>query len=329
MSGMLDVAQQTDKPQDYREQVFIGKVVVNDDPRRYHRIKVEIPDMWDEYKQEELPWCMPDHLPGGCGPTEYSQNIPETGSFVYVTFQNGDNHFPVYHGGVRDYRTLEGVLHENYPHRIGWQVNSFTEVHSGSERKRKHESKDPPTPHDVRGHHSYLDRSTNDVEYEHPTKTRIHIYPNGSVYLEIRDKRWPDGGDFRHDTDRDYRLNVGLAKSPGRPGDMYVDVVEGKLEVHVKATANIYVEGNVTLRTDGNLSATVQGNTSVSTQGNTDITSQGNITVASQQILTLSGAQAVVVSGPNFSVDAGGNMSVTGNIGSPGTIADGDGVDTA
>lgn len=315
MSGMLDVPQQMDKPQDYRDKVFVGKVVVTDDPRRFHRIKVEIPDMWDGYKQEELPWCIPAVLAGGCGPSEYSQDIPDTGNFVYVTFQNGDDHFPMYWGGVRDYRTMQTVLHQNYPHRVGRVFNSYVEVDTGTERKRKFDHKDPPAPVPVTGHHMFLDRSTNDVEYEHPTKTRIHIFPNGSVRLEVRDKRWPDGGDLVIDTDRDMRVNVGLATNPGRPGDMYVDVVEGKLAVHVKTTATIHVEGDVTLNADAKVTATVGGDLAVTVGGKTDVSSTGPIAINTPSTFT--------VNSDKFKIDASGNVT------SPGTIRDGDHVDTA
>lgn len=209
MSGMLDVRQQNDKPQDYKEKVFIGKVVVNDDIKKFHRIKCEVPDLWDEYGQDELPWCVPASLPGGCGPTEYSQNIPETGSFVYITLQNGDNHFPMYWGGVRDYKTIEGVLHENYPHRIGWQVNSYTEEHAGTERERTHTGKTAPTPYDAKVHHFYLDRSTNDVEYKHPTGTLLHIYPNGNVDLFVKNHPAYGGGTVRVIADWNIELTAG------------------------------------------------------------------------------------------------------------------------
>lgn len=208
MSGMLDVTHQSDRPQDYKDQLFIGRVVVNDDPKRFHRIKVEIPDMWDSYKQEELPWCMPGQLAGGSGSTETSQNIPETGSFVYITFQNGDNHNPVYMGGVRDYQTVKGVLDTNYPHRVGWQYNSFTETHSGTERKRVHDSKGPPTPYPPTGHHFFVDRSTNELEYRHPTGTRINIASNGDVSMDVRSAAY-GGGTLRIDAETDVIITAG------------------------------------------------------------------------------------------------------------------------
>jgi hypothetical protein len=115
----------------------------------------------------------------------------------------------MYWGGVRDYKTMEGVLHENYPHRIGWQVNSFKEVHAGEERPRVHVAKEPPEPFPPRGHHFYLDRSTNDVEYKHPTGTRIHIHPNGDVDLDIRNHPAYGGGTLNIDADWDVNIKAG------------------------------------------------------------------------------------------------------------------------
>lgn len=203
MSGMSNVTDNMDKPQDYKGKVFVGKVVVNDDIKKFHRIKVEIPDMWDNYGQDQLPWCMPGALPGGSGPNETYQNIPETGSFVYVTFQDGDNHFPVYHGGVRDFQTVQGVLAVNYPHRVGWQLNSFTQQSGGTERKRTALGKLASKLGDAI-HHFFIDRSTNEVEYKHPTLTRINIADNGSVSVDVRKKAHPGGGNISWDVD----LNV-------------------------------------------------------------------------------------------------------------------------
>jgi hypothetical protein len=324
MSGMLDVTHQSDRPQDYKGQVFIGRVVVNDDIKKFHRIKVEIPDMWDEYTQDQLPWCIPDHLAGGSGPTETEQNIPETGSFVYVTFQNGDNHFPVYHGGVRDYQSVNGVLDTNYPHRIGWQRNSFKEVHDGDERKRMHAGKEAPEPYDRRGHHFFLDRMTNEVEYEHPTKTRINIAPNGSVFLEVRERGLPDGGDFITHTDRHYIIEVSNATSDGPPGHYYCDVLEDWWETHVethvllesrtdrmdlRAPKNIRIESNgadVEVISARNVMVTATGNIVATAGGNIDFT-----------------ASRINLNAPEIKM--GGNVTVTGNISASGTIVDGDG----
>lgn len=234
MSGMLDVSHQQDKPQDYKGKIFIGEVVANEDIAKLHRVKVMIPSLWEEYEPEFLPWCMPKCLPGGGGPTEYWQNVPETGSFVYVEFQNGDDMFPVYYGGVRDYRTMEGVLHENYPHRIGFDINSFMEVHSGDERHRVHDAKEPPVPYPRFRHHFFIDRMTNEVEYKHATETKFNIADNGRVFVEVRARDLPEGGDWIMHTDRHWVLEVSNAKFAGEPGHYYCNVLEDWWETHVE-----------------------------------------------------------------------------------------------
>lgn len=324
MSGMLDVTHQSDRPQDYKDQVFIGKVVVNDDIKKFHRIKVEIPDMWDEYTQDQLPWCMPDHLAGGSGPTETEQNIPETGSFVYITFQNGDNHFPVYHGGVRDYQTVKGVLDTNYPHRIGWQRNSFKEVHDGDERKRKHSSKDAPEPYDRRGHHFFLDRLTNEVEYEHATKTRINIAPNGRIFLEVRERDLPDGGDFITHTDRHYIIEVSNATSAGPKGHYYCNVLEDWWETHVET--HVLLESRtdrMDLRAPKNIRIESTGaDIEVIAAGNVIVKAGGNVTVQAGGNLDLT---APVINLNAATTNISGNVQVGGNLNAGGLITDSDG----
>lgn len=257
MSLMLDATNNSDRPQDYKDQVFIGKVVVNDDIKMFHRIKVEIPDMWDEYDQDQLPWCIPHNLAGGSGPNETSQNIPETGSFVYITFQNGNNHNPVYYGGVRDFNTVQGVLAINYPHRVGWQLNSFTEEHANDERHRIHVVKGDPEPYPRYVHHFFVDRSTNEVEYKHATETNINIADNGRVFFEVRARDLPDGGDFITHTDRHYVIEVSNAKFGGDPGHYICKVLEDywltQVQTWVKLeslTDQIFIVAPKTIRVD-------------------------------------------------------------------------------
>ena len=314
MSGMLDATHQADKPQDYKDQVFIGKVVVNDDIKMFHRIKVEIPDMWDEYDQEHLPWCIPHALAGGSGSTETSQNIPETGSFVYVTFQNGDNHNPVYYGGVRDFKTVQGVLAVNYPHRVGWQLNSFTEDHGGDERHRTHTSKDDPTPYPRFGHHFFVDRSTNEVEYKHATETNINVADNGRVFLEVRARDLPDGGDFITHTDRHYVLEVSNAKFAGDPGHYRCKVLEDYWHTEVQTwvkleslTDKVFVLAPEAIRIESSGSdVQVKAGGGVAVQAVADITLKAGGDVA------IDATSALTVRAPTTIID--GNVRTTGNV---------------
>lgn len=331
MAGMLDATNNSDKPQDYKEQVFIGRVVVNDDIKMFHRIKVEIPDIWDEYTQDQLPWCVPHHLPGGSGPTETSQNIPETGSFVYITFQNGNNHNPVYWGGVRDFRTVQGVLAKNYPHRVGWQLNSFTEEHAEDERHRIHVVKGDPVPYPRYIHHFFVDRMTNEVEYKHATETKINIADNGRVFFEVRARDLPDGGDFITHTDRHYEIEVSNAKFEGDPGHYLCKVLEDwwltqaktwvKLE-SIDETIDLLCPKNITIES-------TQRDVVVKAAGNVRVIAGGNVVVEAEGDITATAGGNISATAPNISLNGAislnGNVAVSGNMTVGGTVVDGDG----
>lgn len=156
MSGMTDANHNLGKINDYKDRRFIGVVMDNNDPTKNHLIKVKIPDVLD-YPTEILPWCSPHSNGGGCGSEEYAQDIPLKGSKVYVTFQNGDPHHPEYSGGVRDHTTKKGVLHDNYPHRVGKDLGG--------------------------GNSYYIDRNTNTVNFNHKSGTTITINDDGSVTI--------------------------------------------------------------------------------------------------------------------------------------------------
>jgi hypothetical protein len=156
MSGMTSFAQQHEKPADYKGKKFIGRVVANDDTDaggRFQRIKVIVPDLLDD-DVENLPWAIPAVIHGGSGAEETRQNIPLIGSLVYIMFQEGDTHFPMYEGACIDNNTDLKVLAENYPNRVGWH--------------RK-------------GHHWFIDYSNNDFEYMHPSGFTMHIDADGNL----------------------------------------------------------------------------------------------------------------------------------------------------
>lgn len=205
---MLDANTHLDKPQDYEHREFIGEVVVIDDVGQYQRIKAKIPDLWDEYSIEELPWCTPATV-SEAGPTSLSIDIPEIGSYVLIKFQKGDTHYPIYSSGAHTNKSLKGsVLSINYPDRIGRVVNACKHTHSGIERERTAGEKQPAM-HDLTAPHSwFIDRSSNEAEYKNPTLTRIGINSEGSVDLEARGGAI-GGGFLSMSTDKDCLLTVG------------------------------------------------------------------------------------------------------------------------
>jgi len=71
------------------KKTYIGPVVDNNDPKKTGRVKVKVMDVYDELKDEDIPWASPwKDLNGN------SFNLPEKGKVVTVVFENGNTNNP-------------------------------------------------------------------------------------------------------------------------------------------------------------------------------------------------------------------------------------------
>ncbi len=142
----------------YKGKKFLGSVVQNNDPAKLYRLQILVPGVFDGVPEANLPWALPD-AHSGIGDTG-SVNVcavPRIGAVLWVWFQDGDPHYPVYSGCAAIPGTLSPVFATNYPDRQGWL--------------------------DSKGNHFYTDMSTGDVELSHFSGTVLHINPDGSVHL--------------------------------------------------------------------------------------------------------------------------------------------------
>lgn len=144
----------------YKGKVFIGKVAENNDPLHCYRLQIQVAGVFDDIPTNQLPWAIPDHHEG-LGETGAASrcNIPLIGALVYVSFQDGDPHFPVYGGNAVTVQQVASLFLTNYPNRYGWV--------------------------DPKGNHFYVDMTTGDVEFLHKSGTKIHINPDGSATLHF------------------------------------------------------------------------------------------------------------------------------------------------
>lgn len=87
--------------------IYRSRVETNLDPQHLGRVKVRIPQLHgipngnnssEVIANEDLPWAFPS-APFGSGFEHGSMVVPETGDYVFVMFENGDRHSPVYFGG--------------------------------------------------------------------------------------------------------------------------------------------------------------------------------------------------------------------------------------
>lgn len=101
-------------------QAHSGKVADNNDPEKKGRVKVAI-DMWDYLTTEQLPWVRPKNsgafLGGSAGSVEHA--IPEIGSDVSVTFNNGNADDPRYEGTEINDSNKCPLFDEFYPNTYG------------------------------------------------------------------------------------------------------------------------------------------------------------------------------------------------------------------
>ena len=84
---------------------YIGPVVDNNDPEKIGRVRVKVMDVFDDLKDEEIPWDSPwKDLNGN------QFNIPDKGKVVTVIFENGNKNNPEYISSDHYNENLENKL---------------------------------------------------------------------------------------------------------------------------------------------------------------------------------------------------------------------------
>ena len=241
---------------------ILGKVVDNNDPKKWNRVRVEVPKLYGDTPVEELPWCTPrDISHAGNTSTCGSFGVPVLGSFVYVTLKDNDPNFPEWEGGPTATRTKKGEIQDtNYPFRYGHL--------------------------DERGNYIYVDRQTDDIEILHKSGTKIHIAPNGAVTVEIvNNETIHVAGNVNLDIDGDLTANVDGNVNATVGGDVSAEV-EGNLDCIANGTGNLESGGAMTLKGS---TVTIIGTTIThqgAVSGNSTATYTGDVVGAGKSLST-------------------------------------------
>ena len=80
-------------------QTYYGSIIINDDPERIGRCKVRVLGVFDELKDDDLPWAFPSYnttFGGGESKGFGSISVPKVGTIVRLNFENGDPYTPIY-----------------------------------------------------------------------------------------------------------------------------------------------------------------------------------------------------------------------------------------
>lgn len=102
---------------------WTGKVIDNDDPEQYGRVRIMIIGKYEDIPEEAIPWAIPDvSFVGG---SNGSFIVPEIDTYVRGYFDQGDIHKPVYDSiafstAPYDPMNFENVIEreEDYPNKI-------------------------------------------------------------------------------------------------------------------------------------------------------------------------------------------------------------------
>lgn len=140
---------------DFKDAIFIGPVVANNDPMQAQRVQVRIPILHDNVPDAQLPWCMRADNDGvGQGGGASTCKVPVVNSYVCVKFQEGDMHQPMYVAMPSLPGTLDALFKTNYPNRYGFV--------------------------DPTGNQFYIDMLAGDMKFKHSSGATISIDKNGN-----------------------------------------------------------------------------------------------------------------------------------------------------
>jgi hypothetical protein len=109
---------------DYSQNIFIGKVVANNDPLRLRRVKCSIPNMYEEQDPATLPWIAPMFFGvvanGAGGGSAHLQ--PAIGTELVIEFQMGSPLHGLYIASpMRPDQLPAGLVDADWQWTYGWK----------------------------------------------------------------------------------------------------------------------------------------------------------------------------------------------------------------
>lgn len=115
---------------------FVAVVVDNNDPKKWGRVRARVATFFDGIPDQHLPWAIVSlSHPGGANAAHGKFEVPEIGSKVLITFQNGNVMHPEYKGYFIDESTMLEEAKTNYPNRsvMLWPSGSLLIIDKQSE----------------------------------------------------------------------------------------------------------------------------------------------------------------------------------------------------
>lgn len=249
---------------------FQGFVVKNDDSdvkdeksRKQQRIKVRIPDLHDDIKDDDdLPWFSTGNLPSYSGSSNIGDHgpIPPIGTKVWVSFSDDTQ----YHG-----------------HYIGAVQNEKTKIPEFTDKKSEY-SQSYPHAHgsvDQSGTFHAVDTKRDVREHTHVTGTAHHIDGKGNVNVVIN-------GDVERKDNKDAAKKFAKGLTMAVFGDISL-YVSGNIKFEVKGDTEIVTKGKTNIASKGDCKVQSKGKMDVIAEGECKVSSKKKLTIVSEKELQL------------------------------------------
>jgi hypothetical protein len=256
---MLNNLQQVEQ-HDYSQNIFIGKVVANDDPLRLRRVKVAIPNLFEEDTPATLPWVAPMFLgfvANGAGGG--SANLaPAVGTEVVVEFQMGSPLHGLYIASpLRPGQLPAEFMDDDWQWTYGWKdpVGNIFLVNTKS--------------------------GSNTIRLFHASGTELKIINSGKVQIHgVENLEVQIDGNTQLTTNGDTTVTT--------QGNTSVST-QGNTSISTQGTTDISSQDKMTVTSQSEVDVSaptvhISGNVSISSTGSTTVSSTGPMSVTAPGI---------------------------------------------
>jgi len=315
---------------------FRAKVVNNNDPDKFGRVLIWVPDIMPEIPDDEGIWARPGNNPIGGRNSETGKDnnyagtsyIPLNGSWIWIFFENGNINRPYYFGAL-DLQNAK-VLPENQLGNEPYNKWVIFKSHEGrtvvvsddSDDARveitgkKRQIKSPPSG-DTDSVYTIDDNQTTILFDERDGKEKVLIRTHKGDFFHIDIDEQKLQGFFKNGiilkTDGDFQVmaeNIDLK-------------VNTDLNLEATKSINLKSIGEINLDSIDNLNLNASGEVAIEGVSSVDVKSSGTLNEQSVLPLSLQSATVVAIDAPLIS-ENGGLSSPASSAGTAGSANEAD-----